>query len=269
MALATLILYSLTQFFGLFIAKEFLSSWNQEEILKITQAQNPLGFLIYTFAFLFIVLSLLYFRKRLNFILKYFIALIVWAGIAISFQLFSPVLLSYLLAIFITWLFFILREIWFHNLVIVFSVAGIAGLAGLNFSIFGLIFILAAVSIYDYWLIKSKRHLIYIAENFLKEHIFLGLVAPKHCRGYFCSFQKEDFKHNNYILLGAGDLAFPLMFATSVLKNYGLNEAIIVAFFGIIGLFFVKYFAKKSRLIPALIPITAFLMLGYIFTILF
>ncbi len=269
MNFANLILYSLTQFFGLFIAKEFLNSWDQEEILKITQAQNPLGFLIYALALILIVIFLLYFREKPNFILKSFISLIVWAGIAITLQLFLPVLTSYFLSIFFIWLFFTLREIWFHNLVIVFSVSGIAGLAGLNFSIWAMILILAIVSLYDYWLIKSQRHMFHIAGNFLKEHIFLGLVSPKTCQGYFCNFKKDDFKYNNYTLLGAGDLAFPLMFASSVLKHSSVNEAIIVVLFGIVGLFSVKYFIKRSRLIPALIPITAFLILGYIFTVLF
>lgn len=269
MNFATLILYSLTQFFGLFIAKEFLSSWGGDEVSKITQAQSPVGSLIYILALALIIVFLLYFRKKPNLILKPIIALIIWAGLAISLQLFTPVLLSYLLAIFIVWLFFVLHEIWFHNLIIVFAVAGIAGLSGLNFSIFGMILILAAVAMYDYWMIKSNRHMIHSAKEFLKQHMFLGLIAPKTCQGYFHNLRKNDFKHNNFTLLGAGDLAFPLMFASSILKNYSLNEALFVVLFGIIGLFSINFFAKKSHLIPGLIPITAFLILGYIFTILF
>lgn len=270
MSFAIFILYSLTQFFGIFIANEFLSSWSDREISQITMLENPLGAWIYFLAILLLAVFLFYFRKKPLMILEPMIALLLWAGLAISFQLFMSVLLSYLLAIFIVWLFFVLREVWFHNLVIIFSVAGIAGIAGLNFPSWVMILILAAVAIYDYWMIKSNRHMIHTAKEFLKENMFLGLIAPKTCQGYFYNLRKSDFEHNNFSLFAAGDLAFPLMFASSVLRNnQNLNDALIIVIFGIFGALSISFFTKKTRLIPGLIPITAFLILGYILTLIF
>lgn len=270
MNFAVFILYSLTQFFGLFIAQKFLESGDSSEILKKTSPENPIGFLIYFLAAVIFVLFILYFRKKPFTLLKPLIALAIWAGISIPLQLIiQSALISYLAAIFITWLFFKLKEIWFHNLIIIFAIAGIAGLAGLNFSPLGMIIILAALAAYDYWMVVSSRHMIHIAKEFLKEHIFLGVIAPKSCEGYLHNLKKSDFNHNNFTLLGGGDLAFPLMFASSIFKNQGLNDALVIVLFGIIGLFSIGFLTKKHKVIPALIPLAIFLVAGYLFTILF
>jgi presenilin-like A22 family membrane protease len=270
MGFATFILYSLTQFLGLFIAQRFLTAGTPEEILQKTEITSPTGFLLYLFVVVFFIIALFYFRKRPFLILKPFIALLIWSGLTIVLQLINPdfLIIWSLFSVIITWLFFKLKQIWFHNLIIVFCIAAIAGLSGLNFSPLAMIIILTALAIYDYWMIFSRRHIIHFAKEFLKEHLFLGIIAPKNCNGYFCNFKKADFNHNNFILLSGVDLAFPLMFASSILKQQNLKDALIVVGGGIFGLFFTKYLFKKTNL-PALIPLTIFLIISYLFTLIF
>ena len=77
---------------------------------------------------------------------------------------------------------------------------------------------------------------------------------------------KEVKPQQGVLILGGGDIAFPLLFTISALPvNYLM--ALLIAIFSLLGIVFSNFlflFQKERKPMPALPPISLFAILGYI-----
>ncbi len=92
----------------------------------------------------------------------------------------------------------------------------------------------------------------------------LGFVAP-----FSFSGLKEDFsskKKGEFVILGGGDVAFPLFLSASVATFHPAGALVISLFscFGLVFSFYLFAFLGKGKAIPALPPIALFSVLGYL-----
>ena len=71
-------------------------------------------------------------------------------------------------------------------------------------------------------------------------------------------------------MLGGGDLAFPALFAVAALAQFGLIQAlgVVIGAIGGIVLIHSLIVQKKFKALPALPPIAAFAILGFLISLL-
>ena len=63
-------------------------------------------------------------------------------------------------------------------------------------------------------------------------------------------------------MLGGGDIAFPLIFAGVMLKEFGLWQSLIIPFFALAGLVTLLLIGKEKKFYPAMPFISAGCLLG-------
>ncbi|MBT4446697.1 hypothetical protein HOC96_05585, partial [archaeon] len=70
-------------------------------------------------------------------------------------------------------------------------------------------------------------------------------------------------------ILGGGDIAFPLLFAGVLLKDYSMTAALIIPIFATAALSILFYYSKKGKFYPAMPFISAgcFVGLGFLWLV--
>ncbi|MBN2251427.1 MAG: hypothetical protein JW724_05065 [Candidatus Altiarchaeota archaeon] len=138
------------------------------------------------------------------------------------------------------------------NATLIFAIPGIGSWIGASpalGSVNTLILILA-LAVYDIVAVFGTRHMVTLAEG-AKGKIPLMFAIPV---------------GNRVLGLGTGDLAIPLVFTVAVLRDYTITQALITSIGGLIGLLALFFYIlnKKDMVLPALPPITAGLVMGYV-----
>jgi presenilin-like A22 family membrane protease len=152
-----------------------------------------------------------------------------------------------------------------QNLLIIFSLAGIGATLGLSLKPEAVILILIILSIYDFIAVYKTKHMVKIAKDMIETGTILGLVFPFEPLGFLKSTKEIKPGEGKFLILGGGDVAFPLIFSVSLLK-FGILKSFVVALFSLLGLFanFLLFiFQKERKAIPALPLISLFSIIGY------
>ena len=128
-----------------------------------------------------------------------------------------------------------------------------------------MILILVVLSIYDFIAVYKTKHMVKIARDMIESGTILGLVFPFEFSGFLKSIREIRPGEGKFLVLGGGDVAFPLIFSVSVLGS-GISKSFLIALFSLFGLianflFFIKQ--KERKPIPALPLISLFSIIGY------
>jgi presenilin-like A22 family membrane protease len=105
-----------------------------------------------------------------------------------------------------------------------------------------------------------------MAKDMIEAGTILGLVFPFEPVGFLKSTNEVKPGEGKFLILGGGDVAFPLIFSVSLIK-IGIWKSFLVAFFSLLGLFanFLLFiFQKERKAIPALPLISLFSIIGYL-----
>jgi len=152
-----------------------------------------------------------------------------------------------------------------QNILMVLAIAGTGSVLGLAMDPFLVLTLLIIFSLYDFLAVYKTKHMVKMATDMIENQAVLGIVLPPN----FSQF-KADLKEikvgGDFMVLGAGDIVFPLLFAVSLLSSSFL-EGIIVVIFSLFGLFLSFYFfisQKNRKPIPALPPIALFSIIGFL-----
>jgi presenilin-like A22 family membrane protease len=135
-----------------------------------------------------------------------------------------------------------------QNLLIIFSLAGIGASLGLSLRPEAMILILIILSIYDFIAVYKTKHMVKMARDMIEAGTILGLVFPFEPLGFLKSTREIKPGQGEFLILGGGDVAFPLIFSVSLLK-FGILKSFIVALFSLLGLFvnFLFFLTQKER----------------------
>ena len=261
-------LFSLTLGFGILAALKINEILKMEEILipAISFWQFLLYFLLITL-FIFLISKFLKVEKGKGIIFKaIFVFATFWGG-ALLFSLWLPDPLALILIG--TLIFWWLKKpiILVHNLILIFGIAGLGGILGLRLSPLIVILLLIVFSIYDFIAVYKTKHMIKMAKEMIEAGAILGLIVPQKISDFRANL-KEVRPGGEFLILGGGDIAFPLLFCSSLIPT-GILNSLIVALFSLIGLFAGFYFFTKQKIrqpIPALPPIALFSIIGYLIT---
>jgi len=263
--------------FSLSLGSGILAGLKLNKIFKIQKVPTPsislsqfLGYFLFATIFLILIIYFFKFKKVKRIFLRGIFLLAIGFGNLSFFSLWLPDILSFLLVAVL--LIFLLKRssLIVHNFALIFAVAGVGAGLGLSFQPEIVILLLLFFSIYDFIAVYKTKHMVKMAKEMIEHQAILGIVIPQELSDF--SAQLGEIKPGGkFLLLGAGDIIFPLILIISLIPQ-GISDSLIVACFSLIGLFvaFLIFISKKTRQpIPALPPIALFSILGYLITKLF
>lgn len=254
---------------GLFSAMEakLILIESNIEVQKI----NFEGFLFYFLIVTVFVLAITYFRrigKYRGAIYKFLFVFAFVYGALTVFSLYFIDIITIALILILLFLWFKVSSVWVHDIVMILSLAGIGAIFGLAMEPRVVVLLLLVLSVYDFIAVYKTKHMIKMAKSMLSHGVIMGLIIPK---------ELKDFKERvtnispsgRFMVLGGGDIIFPLVFSVSLLDK-GIISVLIVAGFSLFGLItslLVFLLQKEQKPIPALPPIALFSIIGYIITL--
>lgn len=240
-------------------------------VKKIDIPQIPfLQFIIQFFLatlFIYFLIHFIKLKKQKSTIFKVLFVLAVFWGGMLVINSWIPGTPSFILMGFLIIWWWKKPLILIQDLCIMLGIAGAGSMLGLAFSPEAVIIFLIIFSIYDLIAVYKTKHMVEMAREMIKSKAILGMIIPPDISGFQESL-KEIKPGGRFLILGGGDMVFPLLLCSSLTPS-GIFNSLIVAFFSLFGLFVSFWFfvsQKKRKPIPALPPIAFFSILGYLMT---
>ena len=225
-----------------------------------------MNFLLATL-FILLILRFVKFEKEKGTIFKILFILAVLLGGLLFLETWLPEHLS-LIFIFVL-IFWWLKKpsVLIQDLLIILGIAGTGSILGLSLNPLTVVALLIIFLIYDFIAVYKTKHMVRMAKAMLESRAILAIVIPPNIFGFRESLEKIQ-PGGKFLILGGGDIAFPLIFSVSLIPS-GIFNSLIVALFSLIGLFASFWFftkQKERKPIPALPPIAFFSIIGYLIT---
>ncbi len=261
-------LFSITLVLGIataFRINEIFIS-NKLKIPEVSTGKFIVNFLIATFV-IFFILHLIKARKKKGIILKLLFIFSVFVGSTLMFNAWFSDLLSLFLGLSLIVVWWKYPFVLIQDLCIVLGIAGVGSFLGLTLRPNTVIFFLIIFSIYDLIAVYKTKHMVEMAKEMIKSGVVLGLVIPSNLLD-FREELKEVKPGGRFLVLGGGDITFPLFLCASMVP-FGVLKSLIIAFFALFGLlvsFLLFISQKKRKAIPALPPIALFSIIGFLIT---
>ncbi len=261
--------------FSLALILGIITAFNWNELFEFQNLQpEPISFWKFLFYFFFgtlVILSITLLKKRFQnqkrILFKGFFLLTSVLGML---YLFFPFLSGFSLILILVLIYGWLKKptVLLNNLCFILGLAGFGGVLSLSFEPMVLVFLLVLFSIYDFIAVYKTKHMVKMAKEMLATKIIFGLVVPQNVSDFKTDL-KEVEPGGKFLILGGGDVAFPLLLSASLIPA-GIINSFIVAAFSLIGLFFSFYIFVSQKVrqpIPALPPIALFSIIGYVITL--
>jgi presenilin-like A22 family membrane protease len=224
------------------------------------------SFFIATLVILIIV-RLIKFNKQKRIIFKLLFVLAIFSGGVLLLGAWIPGILPMLIMAFLIVWWFKKPSILIQDICIVLGIAGVGSVLGLTIAPETMVILLIVFSIYDFIAVFKTKHMVQMAKAMIESKAILGLVVPPDINS-FKGTMGDVKPGGKFLVLGGGDIVFPLLLCSSLVAT-GILNSLIVAVFSLIGLFFSFLFfvkQKRRRAIPALPPIALFSIIGFLLT---
>lgn len=235
---------------------------------KLKSTESPfffIGYFFLTTLIIFLVSKTEKFKKSKKTFFKIAFLISVALGSLITLSVF----ISEIASLFVILILLLVWQKWpliiLHNILIVLSIAGIGAIIGTMFSPLVIVGLLVFFSIYDFIAVYKTKHMVKMVTEMVKNKAIIGLIIPLSFSDLTSDLSKK--KKKEFIVLGGGDLAFPLFLASAITIEYNVLAGLVLSGFSSLGLlvsFFIFAFQKKKRPIPALPPIALFSIIGFL-----
>lgn len=259
-------LFSLT--LGLGILSSFKISQSSEIQKMVLSRISFWQFLLYFFTatlFILLITFLKRFEKLKELIFKgLFISVVTLGGLIILRTWTANIWVLGLIVVLIFW-WFKKPTVLIHNLAIILGIAGTISVLGMSLEPLTVVSFLILFSIYDFIAVYKTKHMVRMAKEMIKSRAILAFIIPSAIADLKISLKKTNIE-KELMILGGGDVAFPLLLCSSLIHQ-GVTDALIVAAFSLLGLLLGFYFFTSQRIrrpIPALPPIALFSIIGYL-----
>ena len=217
---------------------------------KLSTEASPLFFIG-----MIIVISAVFFAmKKFKFelLMKAWFFLAFISCVAITLSAFIAPWIALAIALAIGMIRFKKRNLYVHNLGEILIYGGAVAIFAPVLNLWTAIVLLIAISIYDYISIFVTKHMIGLAKMQEELGIFSGLIVVN---------------KNEFAVLGGGDIAFTLLFATVVLKQFGVAPAIFSIYGAAIFIMILAAISKKKKYYPAMPFVTMGSLLGFLISL--
>ncbi len=265
-----ILLFALSAFLALAAGLKVIA-FRQVGTLPPPQPLNPAEVILALLFATFLILLVPFWLKRRSglkhlFFKGVFLVAAYFGGILLL-ALWLPGFLALSLMLFLLIWWFLRPQVWLHDLILILAITGLASFWGVALSPLAVIIFLAAMSIYDFIAVYKTRHMVFMAKEMIEAGSPLAFILPQKPAGFLA--QANNIKiGEEFIFLGGGDIALPLLLTTSLIPQ-GLEPALVVGFFGLLGILaslFLSLSQPKRRPIPALPPIALACLVGYLLT---
>lgn len=216
---------------------------------------------------IFLISYFLKFKKGKGIFFKGIFVLATFWGGTLLFSCWMPDLLGLILMIILVSWWLKKPSILNQDLCIILGIAGMGSILGLSLTPQIVVLLLIIFSIYDFIAVYKTKHMVRIAKEMIESKAILALVVPPNILGLRESLEKIK-PGGKLLILGGGDIVFPLLLCASLIPS-GILNSLIVAVFALIGLlvgFLFFLFQKVRQPIPALPPIAFFSIIGFLIT---
>lgn len=206
---------------------------------------------------------------------RFIFLIALFAGTQVIFQIWINQQVSIVIAILLVLIRYGFPRVAVHDFAIITAITGIAINLGMNIEASEAILILIAISVYDCLAVYVTGHMVKMLKNTISTGTIFAMIVPQNFGDMLKKVSdvgKEKtasidgkFK-SEYVYLGGGDLAFPLIMVVAALK-IGLYSAIVTVVGALIGLFALNLiFAmqKERKPMAALPPLAVFSILGFL-----
>jgi len=241
----------------------------QEVVEQMPTDQSVIWFAsAFLIATTLLVLGLRFFKGKLFFGALF--TLIIFIGSQTVFATFFPYLVSVALAAGLVFIRYYKPNPIIHNAAVGLAVAGIGAQLGLMLPVQAVLVLFVILSAYDIFAVYGSKHMVKMFKGLTKRGVLLGLAIPEskvHAKKTITKLKPG--KGSGFIMLGTGDIAFPLILAVSALQ-YGIASSLLVIAGSLIGIYTVFFLLSKDRKpLPALPPIALFSTLGFLISLIF
>jgi presenilin-like A22 family membrane protease len=264
----TLILFGLTQILGIYLAMQILPAIG---VQTISASSFSLGDFIYLAAivFLFFFFSIKYPRVG-SAIYRVFLSLVIFAAMETFASIWLDPLSSLCLALAVLIIFWLWQSVIVQDVVMIITLGAVGAIFGLSLTPITVVYILIIFSAYDIFAVYVTGHMVKMAEAMIKSRAIFGFIIPSSVKDFGNRMQTVQ-PGEQFMVLGSGDVIFPLIMTVSLVRT-SLTQALIVFVFSLLGilathLIFVNQ--KIRRQMAALPPIATLTIIGYLVSRLF
>jgi len=241
-----------------------------EEIRTIIEKQGIslwnllLVFLVGTVIILF---SLRFIKRAIIF--KAFFYFIIIFGLLIFFDMFLPFWLTLFLTFLILFWHHFFPSVLSQNVVVILVTIGVSIYIGLSLSVWQVIILLIILSLYDLVAVHKTRHMVKMFKGLAEKGAIFSLIIPFRFKNLLTRLGQVK-PGEEFVFLGTGDLAFPMIFSISALSLGVIHSIFIIggALFGILAINLFFTLIKKRISLAALPPIALGSIIGYFISLL-
>jgi presenilin-like A22 family membrane protease len=259
--LSELLLFAAIQFLGIFVATKLML--NRPELLAVPEISLATFGTIFLVSVVFILLAMRFIKHKHGFKLLFVFLIVV--GSKTVFSAFVSDMTANILALLVVALWVGLPYVFMHNAVLLLAVSGISTELGFSVSFSTILLLLAILSIYDVLAVYQTKHMVKMFTGLMDRGLLLSIVVPFKNKDWFAKTDTVR-PRKGFLLLGTGDLAFPLIFAVTAL-SISLKASLFIALGSIVGaalVFYLLTHQTQRRAIPALPPIALCSILGFL-----
>lgn len=202
--------------------------------------------------------------------LRIFFLLALFSGTLITLSIFLGNIWAFIFSSLLIVFYIFYPYVWFHNIILILTLPGIASMLGSSLSPKTTIFLLIFMSIYDYVAVYRTKHMIKMAKAMVAGRAIFAMIYPQHLHGFKARI-RDAHPGEGFMMLGSGDFVFPIIMATSA---YAVSAGaawtvFIFSLFGLLLMHLIFMFQKVRRPMPALPPLAAFAIIGFFIAIIF
>lgn len=259
-----LFLFGLTQALGVYAAFKFLPQLTAFRPGQLRDFNFLDLVILVVIAALFIVFAKKL-KRAMPWFFRVFLALVIFVGTQAVLVIWLPSIVSVLVAVLLLIIFLFHNNVFWQDLIMILTFAGIGAILGLSLTPQAVVLILVVLSFYDIIAVYKTKHMVKLAEAMIQSRAIFGFVVPGSLGGV-----KERMAHvvpgEQFAILGSGDVILPLLLSAS-LARVSLRSSIIVVIFSLIGLFLMHLIftnQKIRRPMAALPPIATLAIIGYL-----
>ena len=201
-------------------------------------------------------------------LLRIFFLLALFSGIFITMNIFLSNVWSLIFSLLLVAVYGFYPYVWFHNLVLILTLPGIAAVLGASITPYAAVILLIFMSVYDYIAVYKTKHMVKMAKAMIAGRAIFAMIYPEHWHGFKVHLNKAH-PGEGFMMLGTGDFVFPIIMATSAFSISAVAAwtVLIISLLGLLLMHLIFSLQKVRRPMPALPPLAAFAILGFMLAI--
>jgi presenilin-like A22 family membrane protease len=259
--ISELLLFAAVQFLGIFVATRLMRV--RPELLAAPEISLVTFAMVFLTSVAFILFAMRFIKHKHSFKLLFLFLIVV--GSKTVFSAFVSDFVSNIFVLILVVLWVGLPYVFMHNIVLLLAISGISTELGFSVSFSTILILLAILSIYDVLAVYQTKHMVKMFTGLMERGLLLSIVVPFKNKDWLAKIGTVR-PRKGFLLLGTGDIAFPLVFAVAAL-SISLKASLFIACGALAGAAVVFYLLTNQtqrRAIPALPPIAICSILGFL-----